>query len=248
VILRRAFTRVRLLAPLALLAACSRGSAPSEHGAPITAFVAPAAASSAAASGEVALPANALAVPLVRQETNYSCGDAVVLALLRYWKQDQYAATKESALYAPLETTAEDGTDPHPMGAYLSSLGLGADYRDGVETTLRDLESAIDRHEPPIVNLQAWRDEQTNKADWATDWDDGHYVVLVGYDSARWYFMDPSTDGEYAFMPKAELEDRWHDVVGPASVHTQHITLFVHGDGSALDPTTRTSERAARME
>jgi predicted double-glycine peptidase len=174
----------------------------------------------------VALPENLVVVPLVRQQTNYSCGDAAALALLRYWDATDYAATPESALYAPLQTSEEDGTDPVPIRDYLAGVaGLHADYlHDAVSDA--DLVAAVDRKEPPIVDIQAWQDR---KADWSGDWDDGHYVVLVGYDAQRFYFMDPSTDGQYAYIPRAEFDARWHDVVGKAT-HTFHMAVFVHGE------------------
>src|SRR5579884_4015519 len=36
--------------------------------------------------GAVRLPANLLRVPPVKQNTDYSCGNAATLALLRYWR------------------------------------------------------------------------------------------------------------------------------------------------------------------
>ena len=63
---------------------------------------------------------------------------------------------------------------------------------------------------------------------YATDWSDGHYAVLIGYDNANLFFMDPSTSGKYAFIPREELAERWHDVVGADNVHTQRMAIFVH--------------------
>ena len=44
-----------------------------------------------------------------------------------------------------------------------------------------------------------------------TDWEDGHYVVAIGYDNKNIYLMDPSTLGNYTFIPIPEFLDRWHD-------------------------------------
>ena len=41
------------------------------------------------------LPANMLYVPLYLQQTNYSCGPASVLALLWYWKWNEFRNTTE---------------------------------------------------------------------------------------------------------------------------------------------------------
>lgn len=45
-----------------------------------------------------------------------------------------------------------------------------------------------------IVAIQAWAEEGV---DYNNDWDDGHYVVVIGYDSDNMFFMDPSTLGIY---------------------------------------------------
>jgi len=37
------------------------------------------------------LPQNLIRVPTVKQRTNFSCGNAATLALLRYWRWDAYA-------------------------------------------------------------------------------------------------------------------------------------------------------------
>jgi len=177
------------------------------------------------------LPANLVAVPLVRQQQDFSCGDVATLAVLRYWKHAEYKNVLETALYAPLHTSRTDGTDPQPIADYLNGVdGVTAEYKtqdDGVD--VRDLEEAIDRGEPAIVDIQAWQDVRRvgDLKPWGDDWDDGHYVVLVGYDRERFYFMDPSTSGHYAFIPREELAERWHDTVGTDDVHTQRMVIFV---------------------
>ena len=193
------------------------------------------------------LPDNTLPVPLVRQHEDYSCGDVATLALLRYWKWDDFAHTPETALYAPLHTSAKDGTDPAPMADYLSRVaGVSAEYQSG-DVGVADLERAVDRGEPPIVDIQAWQDVQrlADLKPWQTDWNDGHYVVLVGYDARNFFFMDPSTHGTYAFIPRGELEARWHDVVGAANVHTQHMVIFVHATTTPHAPSRSLPPRAS---
>ncbi|MDP9034168.1 MAG: C39 family peptidase, partial [Myxococcota bacterium] len=145
----------------------------------------------------IALPPNLVPVPRVKQRTNYSCGNAATLALLRYWRWDAYARLEESALYAPLRTTPARGTEPEPMAAYLRSVeGMDAQYRHG-DLTVADLERAVSAGQPPIVDLQAWSDQD---APYRDVWDAGHYVVMVGYDAKRFFFMDPGTltPGSYA--------------------------------------------------
>jgi hypothetical protein len=188
------------------------------------------------------LPLNAIPVPLVRQKVNYSCGDVAALAILRYWDPADYASVPESALYAPLRTTVSDGTDPTPIASYFGSVrGLSAEFR--LNVPLEDLTNAIDRGEPPIVDFQAWKDEPRahGEAEWAADWNDGHYAVLVGYDALDLYFMDPSTSDHYAYVPRREFVARWHDILTGSNAHIDHAAIFVHSSGVAAPraPTVR---------
>ncbi len=165
-----------------------------------------------------------------------------MLAVLRYYEPQRYAATPETALYSPLHTTADFGTDPQPMAEYVGhEPDLRAEVRwsqGDVHVEVEDLERAADRGEPTIVAIQAWQTvpEVKDLKPWATDWDDGHYVVVVGYDAGHLYFMDPSTEGHYTYIERGEFADRWHDVVGKENVHTSHIAIFVHASVEARAP------------
>jgi predicted double-glycine peptidase len=173
------------------------------------------------------LPGNLVQVPVVTQRANFSCGPAATLALLRYWRPEAFAAVEESALYAPLETTHARGTEPEPIAQLFRSLGLQADYRYG-NVTVADLERAVDAGEPPIVDLQAWTD---HPIPYRETWDAGHYVVMVGYDDERLYFADPSTmtPHGYVFLPRVELEERWHDLAGMSDDRVERMAIFVRG-------------------
>ena len=180
------------------------------------------------------MPTNRIAVPVVKQETNYSCGAAATLAMLRLWKWEAFRDVDERSLFAPLETTESQGTEPEPMVDLLRASGLSADYRHG-DVTLAQLERAVDAGHPPIVDLQAWRDDETP---WRETWNAGHYVLLVGHDRENLYVMDPSvlTPGGYAYFPRAELDERWHDLAGLANVHLERMVLFVRGEGPRWMP------------
>jgi predicted double-glycine peptidase len=173
------------------------------------------------------LPVNLVQVPVVIQRENFSCGPAATLAVLRYWRPNEYASIEERALYAPLETTDARGTEPEPIAALLRRSGLQAEYRYG-DVTVADLERAVDGREPPIVDLQAWTD---HSAPYRETWDAGHYVVMVGYDSERLFFADPSTmtPHGYVFLPRGEFDDRWHDLAGERDDRVERMAIFVRG-------------------
>ncbi len=178
----------------------------------------------------VKLPSNTIPVPIVGQQQDFTGGDVATLALLRFWKHDDYANVPETALYAPLKTTQADGTEPYDIATYLNGIaGMSAEYRTATQgDQLSDLEAAVDRGEPPIIDVQAWR---TGTDPYATDWHDGQYAVMVGYDAANLFFMDPTTPGgHYGYISRAEITARWHDVVGTNGIPTDRMAIFVHGD------------------
>jgi predicted double-glycine peptidase len=193
------------------------------------------------------LPPNLAAVPVVKQETDFSCGSAATLSLLRFWRPEAYAAVDETHLHEALRTTNDHGTEPEPIEHYLqAAAGLDARYRHG-DVTLEQLLAAVDAGEPPIVDLQAWRDHA--QVPWKDTWDAGHYVVLVGYDAERLFVMDPSvlTPGGYAFLPRAELDERWHDLAGHENTRVERMVIFVRGPGPHWKPERPVAETATRL-
>ena len=150
------------------------------------------------------LPKNALRVPIVPQSTSWSCGAGSLLGVLYYWKAYD---GPERDLHHPLGTTAANGTHPTKIVQVARSYGLEARFRERLKVS--DLRRALRHGITPIVDLQAWREDE--KVPWEQRWEDGHYVVLVGLDRHYAYFMDPSAHGGYGFMPLSDLMKRWHD-------------------------------------
>jgi hypothetical protein len=54
---------------------------------------------------------------------------------------------------------------------------------------------------------------------------------MVGYDDERLYFADPSTmtPHGYVFLPRVELEERWHDLAGMSDDRVERMAIFVRG-------------------
>ena len=160
----------------------------------------------ATSSPQPRLPADYLQVPLTAQATNYSCGAAALLGILRYWKAYD---EDETALYPLLQTTPQDGTHPARLVEGARHFGLQANLREGLD--FPDLSEALRRRETVILDIQAWPEKDATPDDWSDNWEDGHYVVLVGLDQDFVYVMDPSTHLGYGYIPRSELVGRWHD-------------------------------------
>jgi predicted double-glycine peptidase len=163
------------------------------------------------------MPEDALAVPLTGQDTDYSCGAAALLAVLRYWGVGQ--DVEESDLYEDIDTTERDGTPPDAMAEEAEARGLKANYRGDVTTD--DLKDALTAGLTVILDIQSGDDPSSD--------DDGHYVVLVGMDDANAYVMDPASGGSYAWVPLDELDERWHD-------DEDHGALFIEGTSALSSP------------
>ena len=75
------------------------------------------------------------------------------------------------------------------------------------EMSVQKIKECIGKDIPIILLLQAWA--QTKSQNWQNHWNDGHYVVAIGYDKKKIYFEDPYTIS-HTFLPYKELERRWH--------------------------------------
>lgn len=151
-------------------------------------------------------PTISLRVPLVEQNSDYSCGSAAMAAVLRYWL-GKASPSNEEALRAPLGTNPEEGTEVDALVRLGAASGLEATKRVGMSTA--DLRAILARGRTVIVAFQAWK---SGGGSWADEWASGHYAVLVGMDDSRAWFMDPSTPDTYAFVELPEFEQRWHDI------------------------------------
>lgn len=168
-------------------------------------------------------------VPLVRQPDGHTCGVAALQSILHYFGH----TVRFDRLATLLGADPEQGTNFQRMADYALEQGLDVTIRR--DMTLEALCSFIDAGLPVIVALQAWgRDPDAGYAD---EWDDGHYVVVVGYDEHNLYFMDPSTLGNYTFIPVAEFLARWHDCYdnNGRSVRLNHFGMAFQGESARYD-------------
>jgi predicted double-glycine peptidase len=147
-------------------------------------------------------------VPDVRQSTNYSCGAAALQALLSYWGIDK----REQDLMQSLGTTPAEGTSPEAIVRVASEIGCQASLKENLD--LKDIGDSLRRHIPVICAIQAWTDNRPAGFSWDKDWEDGHYVIVIGLDSRSVYVEDPSLLGTRGIIPRAEFVARWHDYRG----------------------------------
>jgi len=165
-----------------------------------------------------------LPVPFLRQSTGYSCGAASLLSNLQYLG---YNPT-ERELMKDLDGT-QGGVDPESFIEAAKKYGLEANLVEGM--SLDKLRSLIKGGSPVTLSIQAWGE----KKDYSKEWDDGHYVLAIGYDDDGIYLVDPSQAG-YTFVADKELESRWHDVKKDRSKKYVHLGIVVRGKKPCFQP------------
>ena len=161
-----------------------------------------------------------LRLPLVRQSTNYTCGVASLQSILRYYGFER----REDILAAELGSDSETGTDHRKIIEF--SLANGFSVEKKLDMSIDDLKTLLRAGIPVMCVIQAWCDSPP--VDWKDVWDCGHYVVAIGYDSERIFFMDPSTLGNYTYIPNEEFLDRWHDIDNDEVTELVHLGIIIH--------------------
>ena len=113
-------------------------------------------------------------------------------------------------------------------------MGLEAELKENL--TLEAINASVSRGIPVIVDCQAWKSPAAGNLTWADDWEDGHWMVILGMDEKNVYVEDPYILGSRGFMSRQEFEERWHNLRGWSESDTVkqiHLGIFVRGERPA---------------
>lgn len=158
--------------------------------------------------------------PEVRQATDYTCGCAALQGVLYYYGIE----FREDRLAEKLHTTQAEGTKPQAIADFAKAEGFSVDMRG---MTIADIKHYIDKSIPVIVDIQAWSGHR--HPDYHSDYADGHYVVVIGYDDERFIFEDPSLLNR-GFLLFSEFLTRWHDIDDAhGDSHLSHLGIAIYG-------------------
>jgi uncharacterized protein len=146
-----------------------------------------------------------LRLPDVRQATGYTCGVAALQAVLTYYGVEM----REDRLARELGADPQAGVPPPAIARVARAHGVRAEIRERM--TVDELVRLVRAGRPVIIVLQAWADRHRG---YASDWEDGHYLVLIGAQGDQLIFEDPSLLGSRGVLRRRELEERWHDTDG----------------------------------
>lgn len=174
-------------------------------------------------------------LPNTTQTESYTCGASALLSVCAYFG---VGPDHEEALRADMKLTRA-GADPSQIVSAAKKYGLRAVVTRDMSD--RELAEHLDHGRPVILMLQAWA--RPRPRSYARRWDDGHWVVAIGYDAEVFYFEDPVIHTSRGFISRSELGARWHDIEGRARTHVERLGIALSRDGVRSSKYARTARR-----
>jgi len=162
------------------------------------------------------IPKNAIKVflPDTIQKKNYSCGAAAIMSISRYFgRGPEY---EEDFIEGLKRKGMKPRIGAHPCQLAELARDLNLEIEEHERMTLGRLKSCLKNGRPVLMMLQAYGEDKKGQPlkDYRQVWDEGHWVVAIGYDRKGVFFEDPSLEAIRGYIPNKELRARWHDV-GP---------------------------------
>lgn len=156
----------------------------------------------------------------MRQTFDFDCGAKALQTMFAFYGDN----IREDGLLKELGTT-KDGTKVRSLMKAAKSHGYKVKAGSlGFET----LKETVNKGLPVIVLVQAWADKMMTLEDWQKDWDDGHYVIVIGVEDDIVVFEDPSSIRR-TWMSKDEFLARWHDVDSDSDEKFQNFAMIIYG-------------------
>lgn len=138
--------------------------------------------------------------PDILQNTDFSCGNSCVQAVLAYYDFEY----TESKLIKILKTSKKWGTKSEHMINFFKRKNFKIKYGS---LSIEDLKKFINKNIPVIILIQAWA--KSKKVDYTRTNQYGHYVVVSGYNKRGFIIEDPAIFGR-GKISYAQLKKRWH--------------------------------------
>jgi predicted double-glycine peptidase len=170
------------------------------------------------------IPQGAIRVPVpdTLQETDYTCGASALQAVCKFFGVGP-VTEREFVQHMGM---SRSGSDPEHLMRAVRRYRL--DHEEFHQMSREQLKICLDEFRPVILMLQAWGTTEAENArrTYRRRWEDGHWVVAIGYDQHGVYFEDPSIFDARGFLTYDELDARWHDW-GANREHVEHYGLAV---------------------
>lgn len=143
-------------------------------------------------------------IPTGIQTFDFDCGVKALQLVMAYYGVE----VREDVLIGELEAD-NDGTSVANMIGVAKKCGF--EVIAGRLVSLETVKQYTEKGVPVIVLLQAWAERYMTLEDWKTDYDDGHYAIVIGYQDNIVIFEDPSSFRR-TWLTEEEFLARWHDV------------------------------------
>lgn len=153
--------------------------------------------------------------PQLRQSFEYNCGSKALQGVLIYYGIE----VREESIMKDANTCHGVGTLICGIESVINKYKLQYDSR---VMTVEDIEKHLNQKNPVLILLQAWGD---NNPDYENYYEDGHWVVAIGYDKNNIYFEDPYAF-KRTFLSKDELMGRWHAKQEDKIIKNHAIAIF----------------------
>ncbi|MDD3677653.1 MAG: cysteine peptidase family C39 domain-containing protein [Dehalococcoidales bacterium] len=142
-------------------------------------------------------------LPGGRQTFDFDCGATALQLVMAYFGVE----VRMDELYSRLLINS-NGTLIKNIIFVAEEYGF--DVIEKYDTGIDEIKRFIDTSHPVIVLVQAWAEKYMTLEEWHEDYDDGHYVIVVGYYENKIVFEDPSSFRK-TWLTEEEFLIRWHD-------------------------------------
>jgi uncharacterized protein len=163
----------------------------------------------------------------VKQTFDFDCGPKALQTVMEYYGVE----IREDELLQALGTS-KDGTSYRNMAAFAEKVGFQVFASENVSMEM--LKGFVDDGYPVIVLVQAWAERYMTLEDWKSDYDNGHYAVVIGYKDHIIIFEDPASFRR-TWMTEEEFLARWHDMDPETGHKIEHFAMMLRGK----EPETR---------
>jgi uncharacterized protein len=160
-------------------------------------------------------------LPSGRQAFDFDCGAKALQIIMAYYGLD----IPEGELMDELKCSSR-GTPLKNMISFAEKRGFQVIAKCGL--SLDVVKEYIDKKIPVIVLVQAWAERYMTLEDWKNDDDDGHYVIVIGYNGPIIIFEDPASFRK-TWMTEEEFLVRWHDIDPATNTKLDQFAMVLLG-------------------
>jgi len=160
-------------------------------------------------------------IPIGRQTFDFDCGAKALQIVMAFYGIDM----REDELIKELKTD-RNGTMAKNMISVAEKKGFQVVAKSGV--SLKTVKKYVDENHPVIVILQAWAERYMTIEDWKEDNEDGHYVIIIGFQGDIIVFEDPASFRR-TWLTEGEFLARWHAMDPGTQEKFEHFAMVLLG-------------------